>query len=323
MTKVLVTEPVHEDGLTLLEKKGFTLIFKWEMDIQELGKHFEDIEAIFVRTGTLTADFMAQMPNLRIVAKHGVGCDTIDVAYARANNITVAITSDGNAPSVAEHTLMFMLNCAKTPLHMDNVVRGDYRQRATIKAFDIGGRCVFVLGYGRIGKRVASLCKAFGMEVLVADEKFSSDIRQQDGFEVIQDLDSGLARADFLTLHIPLTDKTHHLLTKERLLKMPQGSFVINCARGGIVDEAALRDAIGSGHLGGAGFDVFSVEPITKDNPLLDADRCWLSPHSAAFTAESLVRMSTQAAQNIVDNFAGGVEARNIYNLEVYSPDHL
>ena len=323
MTKVLVTEPVHEDGLTLLEKKGFTLIFKWEMDIQELGKHFEDIEAIFVRTGTLTADFMAQMPNLRIVAKHGVGCDTIDVAYARANNITVAITSDGNAPSVAEHTLMFMLNCAKTPLHMDNVVRGDYRQRTTIKAFDIGGRCVFVLGYGRIGKRVASLCKAFGMEVLVADEKFSSDIRQQDGFEVIQDLDSGLARADFLTLHIPLTDKTHHLLTKERLLKMPQGSFVINCARGGIVDEAALRDAIGSGHLGGAGFDVFSVEPITKDNPLLDADRCWLSPHSAAFTAESLVRMSTQAAQNIVDNFAGGVEARNIYNLEVYSPDHL
>ena len=323
MTKVLVTEPVHEDGLTLLEEKGFTLIRKWEMDTQELGKHFQDIEAIFVRTGTLTADFMSQMPNLKIVAKHGVGCDTIDVAYARANNITVAITSDGNAPSVAEHTLMFMLNCAKTPVHMDNVVRGDYRQRTTIKAFDIGSRSVFVLGYGRIGKRVAALCRAFGMEVLIADEKFSSDIRQQDGFEVIQDLDSGLARADFLTLHIPLTDKTHHLLTKERLLKMPQGSFVINCARGGIVDETALRDVIRSGHLGGAGFDVFSVEPITKDNPLLDAKRCWLSPHSAAFTAESLMRMSTQAAQNIVDNFSGGVEARNIYNLEVYTPDHL
>lgn len=323
MTKVLVTEPVHKDGLALLEEKGFTLIRKWELDTQELGKHFEDIEAIFVRTGTLTADFMSQMPNLKIVAKHGVGCDTIDVAYARANNITVAITSDGNAPSVAEHTLMFMLNCAKTPVHMDNVVRGDYSQRTTIKAFDIGGKCVFIYGYGRIGKRVAGLCKAFGMEVLIADKKFSPDIRQQDGFEVIPDLDAGLARANFLTLHVPLTDKTHHLLTKERLLKMPQGSFVINCARGGIVDEAALQEVINSGHLGGAGFDVFSVEPITKDNPLLDADKCWLSPHTAAFTAESLVRMSTHAAQNIVDKFAGGVEERNIYNLEVYTPDHL
>ena len=104
---------------------------------------------------------------------------------------------------------------------------------------------------------------------------------------------------------------------------MPQGSFVINCARGGIVDEAALQEVINSGHLGGAGFDVFSVEPITKDNRLLDADRCWLSPHTAAFTAESLVRMSTHAAQNIVDKFSGGVEERNIYNLEVYTPDHL
>ncbi len=97
---------------------------------------------------------------------------------------------------------MFMLNCAKTPVHMDNVVRGDYSQRTTIKAFDIGGKCVFVYGYGRIGKRVAALCKAFGMEVLIADEKFSPDIRQQDGFEVIQDLDAGLARAIFLTLHV-------------------------------------------------------------------------------------------------------------------------
>lgn len=323
MTKVLVTEPVHEDGLTLLEEKGFTLIRKWELGSEELAKHFEDIEAIFVRIGTLTADFMSQMPNLKVVAKHGVGCDTIDVAYARANNITIAITSEGNAPSVAEHTLMFMLNCAKTPLHMDNVVRGDYQQRTTIKAFDLGGRCVFILGYGRIGTRVAALCKAFGMEVLIADEKFSPDLREQDGFEVIQDLNAGLARAHFLTVHVPLTDKTHHLLNKERLLKMPQGSFVINCARGGIVDEGALRDVIQSGHLGGAGFDVFSQEPITKDNPLLEAERCWLSPHSAAFTAESLVRMSTQAAQNIVEKFSGGVKERNIYNLEVYTPDHL
>ena len=126
MAKVLVTEPVHENGLALLKKNNFTLIPKWELNEAELASHYDSIEAIFVRIGTLTAEFMAKMPNLKIVSKHGVGCDTIDVAYARANDITVAITSDGNAPSVAEHTLMLMLNCAKTPHHMDSVVREDY-----------------------------------------------------------------------------------------------------------------------------------------------------------------------------------------------------
>jgi D-3-phosphoglycerate dehydrogenase len=323
MTKVLVTEPVHENGLTLLKENGFTLIPKWELSEAELATHYDSIEAIFVRIGTLTAEFMAKMPNLKVVSKHGVGCDTIDVAYARANDITVAIASDGNAPSVAEHTLMMMLNCAKTPYHMDSVVRGDYSTRTSIKAFDIGARCVFVFGYGRIGVRVAALCKAFGMRVIIADEKFSPETKQQDGFEIIHNLDEGLAQADFLTLHVPLTDKTHHLFTKERLLKMPKGGFVINCARGGIVDEGAVRELTKAGHLGGAGFDVFSVEPIVADNPLLEAERCWLSPHTAAFTAESLERMSTQAAQNIVDRFAGGVPTRNIYALEVYSPDHI
>ena len=321
MAKVLVTEPVHENGLALLKKNNFTLIPKWELNEAELASHYDSIEAIFVRIGTLTAEFMAKMPNLKIVSKHGVGCDTIDVAYARANDITVAITSDGNAPSVAEHTLMLMLNCAKTPHHMDSVVREDYRTRTSIKAFDIGARCVFVFGYGRIGTRVAALCKAFGMRVIIADEKFSPTAKDKDGFQIIHNLDKGLEQADFLTLHVPLTDKTHNLFTKERLLKMPKGGFVINCARGGIVDEGAVRDLTKTGHLGGAGFDVFSIEPIVANNPLLKAERCWLSPHTAAFTAESLERMSTQAAQNIVDMFADGVPPRNIYSLEVYSPD--
>ena len=322
MTTILVTEPVHDDGLNLLKKKGFTLVRKWEVSAEELSEHFQDIEGIFVRTGTLTADFMAQMPKLKIVAKHGVGCDTIDVAYARAHNITVAITSDGNAPSVAEHTLMFMLNCAKTPVHMDNIVRTDYSQRTSIKAFDLGARTVLILGYGRIGTKVAALCKAFGMCVLIADEKFGDAIKEQDGFPIIHDLNEGLAQADFLTVHVPLTDKTHHIIDKKRLMKMPKGAYVINCARGGIIDEEAVRDLTKSGHLAGAGFDVYSVEPIVKTNPLLEAEHCWLSPHTAAFTAESLKRMSVQSAQNIIDQFNGGVPARNIYALEVYSPDH-
>jgi len=319
MTTVLVTEPMHEDGLSLLEEKGCVLVKKWLLSEEECAAYFDKIDAIFVRTNAISASFMAKMPNLKIVAKHGVGCDTIDVAFARAHDITVAITSDGNAPSVAEHTLMFMLNLAKTPVHMDSIVRNDYSQRTTIKAFDIGARTVFILGYGRIGKRVAALCNAFGMQVLISDEKFASHLQEQDGLQIIHDLEEGLKQADFLTVHVPLTDKTHHIINKDRLLKMPAGSYVINCARGGIIDESAVTELIESGHLGGAGFDVFSVEPITKDNPLLNAERSWLSPHTAAFTAESLKRMSVQSAQNILDMFDGGVPARNIYDLEVFS----
>ena len=135
------------------------------------------------------------MPNLKIVAKHGLAA-IISMLPTRAHNITVAITSDGNAPSVAEHTLMFMLNCAKTPVLMDNIVRTDYSQRTSIKAFDLGARTVLIFGYGRIGTKVAALC-AFGMRVLIADEKFGDEIKEQDGFPIIHDLNKGLAQADF------------------------------------------------------------------------------------------------------------------------------
>jgi len=319
MTSVLITEPVHEDGINLLAEAGFDLVKKWELSDEDMAPRYAEIEAVFARTNRISAEMMEKMPKLRIVAKHGVGCDTIDVAYARSRNIIVAITSDGNAPSVAEHTLMFMLNCAKTPVYMDSIVRGDYSQRTTIKAFDIGAKTVFILGYGRIGTRVARLCQAFGMRVLISDEKFAGDVRETDGFEVVHDIDEGLAAADFLTVHIPLTDKTQNIIDRDRLSKMPKGAFVINCARGGIIDEQAIADLTRSGHLGGAGFDVYSAEPVEQDNPLLKAERCWLSPHTAAFTAQSLQRMSAQSAQNIIDMFNGGVPERNIYSLDAFS----
>ncbi len=321
MVNVLITEPVHEDGINLLAEAGFTLVKKWEISEADLNQAYLDIDAVFVRTNSVSAEMIAKMPKLKVIAKHGVGCDTIDVAFARSKDIVVAITSDGNAPSVAEHTLMFMLNCAKTPVYMDSIVRNDYSQRTTIKAFDIGAKTVFIIGYGRIGTKVAKLCQAFGMRVLLNDEIFTPDQKEIDGFEIIHNMDEGLSQADFLTVHVPLTDKTHHMIDREKLLKMPTGSFVINCARGGIIDEQAVCELTQSGHLGGAGFDVFSVEPILADNPLLQADRCWLSPHTAAFTAESLKRMSVQSAQNIIDMFNGGVPKRNIYALEAFSTD--
>jgi len=292
MRTVLLTEKIDDSGPALLREKGFEVIEGWTLSEEQLKGRAETVEAILVRTNRISSEQILSMPNLKIISKHGVGCDTIDVACARSRNITVAIASDANAQSVVEHTFMFMLNMAKNSVYMDQVVRSDYSQRTNIKAFDLGARTLLVLGYGRIGTRVSRLASSFGMTVLVCDEKFDLGVSEVDGFEIIHDLDEGLARSTFLTIHIPLTDKSANLIDKDRLLKMPKGSYLVNCARGGIVDEQALTELTHSGHISASAFDVFSVEPITADNPLLSAKNTQLSPHAAAFTAESLRRMS-------------------------------
>ena len=319
MKTVLVTEKIHPAGPDLLRQKGFDVIEGWTTSADEIASRSEEIEAILVRTNRISSDQILSLPNLKVISKHGVGCDTIDVACARSQNITVAIASDANAQSVVEHTFMFMLNMAKNPVYMDQVVRTDYSQRTSISAFDIGARTVLVLGYGRIGTRVAALARAFGMTVLICDEKFDTGVSEVDGFELVHDLNEGLRRCTFLTIHIPLTDKSANLIDKDRMLQMPKGSYLVNCARGGIVDELALAELTRSGHIAASAFDVFSIEPITADNPLLEAENTHLSPHAAAFTAESLYRMSYQAASNICDYFDGGVPAGNIYALDAFT----
>ena len=193
MACVLVTEIMDPSGTSIIKDAGHDVIEGWTLSADELGARYPDIDAIMVRTNKIPADMMAQMPNLKIVSKHGVGCDNIDVTYARANNIAVAIAVDANADSVAEHTLMFMLMLAKNPREMDRVVREDYSLRKATKAVDIGARTVLVVGYGRIGTRVARLCATFGMTVLIHDTKFTGAETKIDGYEVAHDIDEALA----------------------------------------------------------------------------------------------------------------------------------
>lgn len=319
MACVLVTEIMDPSGTAILKDAGHDVIEGWTLSPDELGARCPDIEAIMVRTNNIPANMMAKIPNLKIVSKHGVGCDNIDVTYARSNNIAVAIAVDANANSVAEHTLMFMLMLAKNPHEMDRIVREDYSRRKETKAVDIGVRTVLVVGYGRIGTRVAKLCATFGMNVLIHDTKFTGAESKIDGCEVVHDIDEGLSRAHILTVHIPLTNQTASLFGYDKLRMMPAGSYVINCARGGIIDESAIRDLTQSGHLAGAAFDVYSREPILPDNPILEAKNTLLSAHTAAFTTEGLARMASQAAQNICDHFNGTLSEDNIYKLEAFS----
>ena len=180
-------------------------------------------------------------------------------------------------------------------------MRSDYSKRKNIKAFDLGARTLLVLGYGRIGTRVSRLASSFGMTVLVCDEKFDLGVSEVDGFEIIHDLDEGLARSTFLTVHIPLTDKSANLIDKDRLLKMPKGSYLVNCARGGIVDEESLFDALKNQQIAGAALDCFEDEPVTERHRFGELENVILAPHSIAWTAELFRDIGRTACQSMLD----------------------
>ncbi len=302
--KVLLTEPVHPIAAETLEAGGCAVIEGWTLDDAGMAEALTGIEAILVRIGRVPGAMIEAAPKLQVIAKHGVGCDNIDQAVARARGITLAIASDANARSVAEHTLMFILGLAKNLGRMNRAVRQDYARRMQTRVVDVAGKQILVLGYGRIGKLVAPLCRALGMEVVLHDLLLEPG-STCDGYAIVPSLAEGLAKADFLTVHVPLTELTRGMIGRAELASMKPGSFVVNCARGGIVDEAALAELTTSGHLGGFASDVFSVEPIESENPLLAENPSLLTPHSAALSEEAVRRMAYRAAQNILDQFDG------------------
>jgi D-3-phosphoglycerate dehydrogenase len=323
MAKILVTEPVDISGIDLLEQHGHEVIKGWTLSSDALSAHYTDIEGILVRIAKIPSSLMESMPRLKVVAKHGVGCDNIDVAYARNHNIAVGIAASANATSVAEHTLMFILAAAKDLLFMDKTTRDDYAARTNIHAVDIQNRTVLIVGYGRIGTKVALLCKAFGMDVIIHDTKFDVSQTEVDGFKLVHDLQEGLVQADILTVHVPLTDQTHHMIAEKEMRLMKSDAIVINCARGGIVHEQDLARMLEDKVIKAAAIDVFFEEPINPENPLLKAPRCVLAPHAAAFTVESLARMSQEAAQNIMDVIEGrGLQPGYLYELEAFSQEN-
>ncbi|HBQ22405.1 MAG TPA: hypothetical protein DD656_01585 [Alphaproteobacteria bacterium] len=320
MAKILITELLDLSAVDLLNRHQHEVVKAWELNEHELKTHYPEVEGVLVRVAKIPASLMERMPQLKVVAKHGVGCDNIDVAYARKHNIAVGIAASANATSVAEHTLMFMLAAAKDLLRMDHTTRHDYSSRANIDAVDLNGRTVLVLGYGRIGAKVAVLCRAFGMNVLVHDNKLSPTQADIDGFKLVHDLHQGLAEADILTVHVPLTNQTQHMIAEKEMRLMKPDAIVVNCGRGGIVHEQDLAHLLQENMLKAAAIDVFSVEPILPDNPLLQAPRCILAPHAAALTRESLARMAQEAAQNIVDVVEGrGLKPGYSYELESFS----
>jgi D-3-phosphoglycerate dehydrogenase / 2-oxoglutarate reductase len=312
---VLVTEPIHADGLARLEAGGVRVIHGKGLTGNALAAAIAEADALAVRTFAVSADVLARANKLSVVAKHGVGCDNIDVARCSARGIPVLITAQANKVSVAEQTLMFMLALAKDVTWYDRAVRtGDWSQRTSLRAIDLAGRTLLVVGFGRIGKEVAARARAFGMRVIVADIELDFNMAVQLGCETTADFREHLAEADVLTLHVPKTPATTNMIGKPELAKIKRGAILINCARGGLVDEDALAASLKDGTLAAAGLDVFNLEPASPAHPLLKLPNALVSPHSAASTLEGGRRMSIDTAENILAAFAGRVDPDNVFN---------
>jgi D-3-phosphoglycerate dehydrogenase len=266
------------------------------------------VHAIIVRAlGRISERVMAAAPDLRVVGRHGAGVENIDVDAATRRRIYVINTPEANSESVAEHTVCMMLALSKRLLPADSAVRrGDWQARNVYVGQELYGKTLGLIGFGRIGRRVAGIChSAFGMPVLYYDAvDQSAAARATDARRV--SLDELLAAADTISVHVPLIPATHHLISAREFARMKPSAIFLNLARGPVVDEPALLAALQTGQISGAGLDVFAVEPATADNPLFALENVVVTPHNAALTHEALSRMAATVAQDTLRVLAGG-----------------
>jgi D-3-phosphoglycerate dehydrogenase len=255
---------------------------------------------------------------LQVVARIGVGYDTVDVPALTRHHVPLMIAGTANSPSVAEQAMHFMMALAKRGAFLHGMVQtGKWREGLTELPVDLIGKTVLVIGFGRIGTRTSKRCQAMEMNVLVYDPYVPAESVRAAGYEPVADLDAALPRADFVTIHCPKTPETVGMFGTARLSRMKKTSYLVNTARGGIIDEAALHAALTGGVIAGAGLDVFDAEPTSPDNPLLKLANVISAPHMAGVTQESVERMAAQAALNVLSVFDGQTIRANVVNPEV------
>jgi D-3-phosphoglycerate dehydrogenase len=258
----------------------------------------------------------AAAPHLRVIAKPGAGVDSVDLAAATEHGIPIMTAGYGNAPAVAEITIGFMLALGRDIVRLDVRTRGGDWRRDDYNSSELSGRTLGLVGFGRIGRRVAELAKAFGMRVIVftrTPAKVTPDLA-----EVAGSFDALSRAADYVSLHCPLDETTRGLMSREAIAAMRKGAFLINTGRGALIDEAALADALASGHIAGAALDTLSQEPPPSGNPLLAAPNLILTPHIAGLTTGAVQRTGKTTAENIIAVLTGGeIDRKNVANPEV------
>ena len=313
--KVAVLGIVDQKGLSFLKENEFKVIEIENFEIQNLKEQLKDVDGILLRTTKLDKEILQHCDNLKIISRHGVGYDNVDLDFLNDNKIALGITSTSNAVSVAEHVLSFFIYLTKKLSLSDSLVKeGNFEKRSELpNFFELYKKKVLIIGFGRIGKEVAKRCLGFDMEVYVYDPFLDNEIIIRNQCIPIEK-NQGLAIADFITIHLPLNGDTKNFISQTELNLMKKNSILVNTSRGGIVNENDLCIALESKKIQGAGMDVFVSEPPESNHPFFKLDNILLTPHNAALTLECRERMSLEASQNIVF-FLNNMSELNVENL--------
>ena len=313
--KVAVLGKVDQKGLSFLKENEFKVIEIESFEIQNLKEQLKDVDGILLRTTKLDKEILQHCDNLKIISRHGVGYDNVDLDFLNENKIALCITSTSNAVSVAEHVLSFFIYLTKKLSLSDSLVKeGNFEKRSELpNFFELYKKKVLIIGFGRIGKEVAKRCLGFDMEVYVYDPFLDNEIIIRKQCIPIEK-NQGLAIADFITIHLPLNGDTKNFISQTELNLMRKNSILVNTSRGGIVNENDLCIALESKKIQGAGMDVFVSEPPESNHPFFKLDNILLTPHNAALTLECRERMSLEASQNIVF-FLKNMSELNVENL--------
>jgi len=301
MKKIAIVGPIHTDGWDFLKKNDYNPFEVKDFTDENLIKELRYADGVILRTAKLNKKVMLECQNIKIVARHGVGYDNVDLTHLKEKKIALAITGTANAVSVAEHVMTMFLYLSKKINKSDELVRsGNFdKKRSLSHFFELYKKNILILGFGRIGQSLAKRCLGFESNVLVYDPFVEKEIIEKLNCNKV-DFDKGINLADFITVHMPLNEKTNNLIRKEHFLQMKENCIIVNTARGGIINENDLLWALKNKKILGAGLDVYETEPPAKDNQLFNLNNILLTPHNAALTLECQKRMASECAENII-----------------------
>ena len=315
MYRVLITDGLHKSGMQILENaEGIETVVKGDLSPEQVREEMQNCDGIINRSKTkLTPELLEGQKRLKVIVRAGVGVDNINLDAATAAGILVMNTPTGNTTSTAEHTIAMMMALSRNIAPASATMRAGKWDRNLYQGTQLSGKTLAVVGLGRIGLAVASRAQALEMKVLGYDPFLSEEKAKELGIELYRDVDQIVTKCDYLTVHTPLTDETRGIINATRLAAMKKGARLINCARGGIIDEGDLADAIESGHIAGAALDVFTKEPPT-DRRLVDLPQVLTTPHLGASTDEAQELVAVEAAE-IISDYLVNNEIRYAVNM--------
>ena len=315
MPHLVIAGAIHESGIKLIEtRKDFTYTYLPKNDDASYKNLIKNADALVIRTQPLTHQDIFSSQKLKVVSRHGVGYDAVDVDALTEKDITLTIVGDVNSRSVAEQSMALLLAAFKRLIKNDNAVRrGPWGYRDKLEPQEVNGKDLLILGYGRIGRRLAKMANAFGMNVFIYDPYI--DFEQGDGsVKKIDDLNIALSNVDCISINMPRVKKP--LIGRKEFDAMKTGVIIVNTARGGIIDEKDLFEALISGKVGAAGLDVFDDEPPLRNNKFAELHQVVLSPHVAGLSRESARAMALSSIQNVIDFFDDNLDMSLVVNVK-------